>query len=220
MKKENEDLLKEGLDFLSISYSEGKLEQLKDFANLLIRWNKVYNLTSIRDERDIVIKHLLDSATIAKEFPVFASHLGLQGAGKRVLDVGCGGGFPGIPSAVLFPEISFDLIDTVSKKIQFVRQAIVNLGLKNASALNQRVENLEAPPYPLITSRAFSSLENFAGLTRNVIAPRGLWLAMKGKEPTDEIKALPSDIRVVEIKKLHLPFEQDERCLIVMSLNS
>lgn len=204
--------LLEGLELLSVPANSDQVDKFVRFAELLLKWNKVYNLTAITNEEDVLTKHLLDSVTL---FPF------VQAASKeksiKVLDVGCGGGLPGIPLAILLPEISFDLIDTVNKKIVFVRQAGINLGLKNLNAINQRVENYQPDySYDLISCRAFSSLPDFVRLTEHLISEEGSWLAMKGKVPSDEIKELPKNVQLSEIIELNVPFIKTKRNLIVI----
>lgn len=207
------DRLADGFRLLNIEADDSQFNKFEQFAELLLKWNRVYNLTAIKTEEEVLTKHLLDSATLVPFVKQFS-----EGQEPRVLDVGCGGGLPGIPLAILLPNIYFDLIDTVSKKISFVRQAGINLKLSNLNAINSRVENFYPDySYNLISCRAFSSLFDFVRLTNHLLSERGRWLAMKGKVPEDEIAALPEGIRVSEIIKLKVPYLETERNLIVLS---
>jgi 16S rRNA (guanine527-N7)-methyltransferase len=135
-----------------------------------------------------------------------------------VLDVGSGGGLPGVVLALLRPQWQVVCVDTVGKKAAFIRQAGVELGLPNLSAEHARVEALRCPPFNVITSRAFASLPDFIQLSRGLLAPNGVWMAMKGRAPTEELAALPSDIDVFHVEPLPVPGLQAERCLVWMRL--
>ena len=135
---------------------------------------------------------------------------------RRVLDVGSGGGLPGVVLALLFPTWAVVCVDTVGKKAAFIRQAALELGLRNLSAEHARVENLKLPGFDLITCRAFSSLPDLARLTRSHLAPGACWMAMKGKPPDDELAALPADLDVFHVEHLDVPSLGAERCLVWM----
>ena len=162
MQNKNFERLSEGFKALHLSVNEVNLEKMDTFLQLLLKWNKVYNLTSINNETEAIDKHLLDSATLIPLLKEFE-----QPNGKTsVMDVGCGGGLPGIPAAILLPNFRFTLVDTVAKKIAFVSQAIINLKLLNAQAVNARVESYcPEEKFDLITSRAFASISTFINLT-------------------------------------------------------
>ena len=211
--KSFKDRLAYGFSLLNIEADDSQFNKFELFAELLLKWNRVYNLTAIKSEEEVLTKHLLDSATLVPFVRQFS-----EGKKTRVLDVGCGGGLPGIPLAILLSNIYFDLIDTVSKKISFVRQAAINLKLSNLNAINNRVENFYPEySYDLISCRAFSSLSDFVSLTDHLLSEEGRWLAMKGKVPEDEIASLPEGIMVSEIIKLKVPYLEMERNLIVLS---
>ena len=170
-----------------------KKNQLLMFVNLLNKWNKTHNLTSIKKTKDIFDKHLFDSLSI-KEFVL----------GGEVLDVGTGGGFPGIPLAVLFEEKNFTLVDSNQKKIAFLNEVKRQLGLTNVSCLHTRVEDLADKKFDVITTRAFATLSNMLEKTHHLIKQNGVWLAMKGNIPVDEINDIDTPFKT-NIKKLLSP---------------
>jgi 16S rRNA (guanine527-N7)-methyltransferase len=146
-------------------------------------------------------------------------HRAASGA-KRLLDVGSGGGLPGVVLAVLESDLSVTCVDTVGKKAAFVRQVAAELGLRNLHAEHARVEQLQLPSFDIVTSRAFASLADFTALTRRHLAPSAVWMAMKGKRPEDEVAALPADIDVFHVEPLRVPGLEAERCLVWMRLKS
>ncbi len=196
--------LQAGLAELGIALPDTAQQQLLEFRDLLLKWNKVYNLTALRDPEQAISHHLLDSLAVLP-------HIG-EGA---LLDVGSGGGLPGIPLAIARPSLSVSMVDTVQKKATFLQQAAIQLGLKNVQAHHARVEQMTGQ-YAQISSRAFAELKLFTDLTRHLLAPGGRWLAMKGVNPADEIAALPSDIVVDRIVPLHVPGLDAERHLIIL----
>ncbi len=197
-----------GLAQLGIDLPETTQAQLLAFRDLLLKWNKTYNLTALRDPAQAISHHLLDSLAILP-------HVG----DGPLLDVGSGGGLPGIPLAITRPTLSVSMVDTVQKKATFLQQAAIQLGLKNVTAYHARVEQLPGQ-YAQISSRAFAELKLFTDLTRHLLAPGGRWLAMKGVRPDDEIAALPSDIIVEQIIPLHVPGLDAERHLILLKAGS
>ncbi len=197
-----------GLAELGIELSADQQGKLLAFRDLLLKWNKTYNLTALRDPELAISHHLLDSLAILPHV----------GAGP-LLDVGSGGGLPGIPLAIARPELSVSMVDTVQKKATFLQQAAIQLGLKNVVAHHARVEQLPGQ-YEQISSRAFAELKLFTDLTRHLLAPGGRWLAMKGVRPDDEIAALASDIVVEHIIPLHVPGLDAERHLIILKAGS
>lgn len=201
--------LEEGLSTLGLETSGEQINQLMCFADLLRKWNKVYNLTAIRRDDEILTHHLLDSAALV---PLVKS---LGPDAQNVLDVGSGGGLPSIPLAILRPDLRVTAVDAVSKKTAFLTQAAIELGLRNYSARHARIERLSGQ-YDLITSRAFANLRDFVELTRHLIKPNGLWLAMKGAVPGAEIRCLPHDATVDQVLPMVVPGLGEARHLVVM----
>jgi 16S rRNA (guanine527-N7)-methyltransferase len=197
-----------GLAELGIALPADTQQKLLAFRDLLLKWNKTYNLTALRDPEQAISHHLLDSLAI----------LPYVGAGS-LLDVGSGGGLPGIPLAIARPELSVSMVDTVQKKATFLQQASIELGLKNVAVHHARVEEMQGQ-YAQISSRAFAEIGLFIDLTRHLLAPSGRWLAMKGQRPDDELKALPADIAVEAIVPLTVPGLAAERHLIILRAGS
>jgi 16S rRNA (guanine527-N7)-methyltransferase len=196
-------------DTLALGLTHAQTDTLLAYLALLQRWNATYNLTAIRDPAQMLTQHLADCLAVIGPL---RRHCG-EGP-KRLLDVGSGGGLPGAVIAALNPAISVTCVDTVGKKTAFIRQVAGELGLKNLSAEHARVEQLKVAPFDVIASRAFASLADFTRLTRGLLAPRGVWMAMKGKAPTDEITALLSDLSVFHVEHLTVPGLQAERCIV------
>ena len=210
---DREEMLVRGLEGLGLPSDERTVTQLGRFADLLLRWNRTYNLTAIRDESEVVTHHLLDSAALVPMIGRVAPEA------RTLLDVGSGGGLPAVPTALLRPDLSVHAVDTVKKKVTFLQQAQIELGLKNFRAHHARVENLRLSPFDVITSRAFASLADFTSLTEHLLKPDGLWLAMKGVVPEEEMAALPDFVRVREILPMTVPGLHESRHLIVMERN-
>lgn len=187
---------------------------LEGYLALLARWNATYNLTAVRDPAQMVVQHLADCLAVV---PPLRRRLAEQPA-DRLLDVGSGGGLPGLVIAVMEPRLEVTCVDTVGKKAAFVRQAAGELGLRNLHVQHARVEQLAAPPFPLIAARAFASLADLVRLTRPLLAPDGAWLAMKGRRPDDEIAALPGGVEVFHVEPLQVPHLDAERCIVWMRL--
>lgn len=196
--------LSSGLAELGLELSPATRTQLLAFRDLLLKWNKTYNLTALRDPQQALSHHLLDSLAILP-------HVGPE----PLLDVGSGGGLPGIPLAIARPELAVRMVDTVQKKATFLQQAAIQLGLRNVTVNHARVEELPGQ-YAQISSRAFAELSLFVELTRHLLAPGGRWLAMKGVRPDAEIAALPADIVVESIIPLSVPGLDAERHLIIL----
>jgi 16S rRNA (guanine527-N7)-methyltransferase len=197
-----------GLAELDLTLSAETQQKLLDFRDFLLKWNKTYNLTALRDPEQAISHHLLDSLAILP-------HVG----SGSLLDVGSGGGLPGIPLAITRPELAVSMVDTVQKKATFLQQAAIQLGLKNVTAHHARVEQMQGQ-YAQISSRAFAELALFVELTRHLLAPDGRWLAMKGVRPDDEIATLPADVVVDQIIPLHVPGLGAERHLIILKAGS
>jgi 16S rRNA (guanine527-N7)-methyltransferase len=199
---------------LGVVLSETQAHMLTSFAALLIKWNRIHNLTALDDPADVLTHHLLDALSIVPEL----MRIG-QGRALRILDVGSGGGLPGFPVAVAIPAAHVTLIDRVQKKTAFLLQARLELGLPNVEVVHGRVEGYRTEPFDVITSRAFSALAEMVRLTSHLIAPQGCWAAMKGAYPTEEISALPSTVELMRAVKLRVPLLGAERHLVVLRLH-
>ena len=196
----NGDVFEQQVAQLGVTLSDEAVQQLLAYVSLLQKWNKTHNLTAVRDE-EMLSLHLLDSLAI---LPMLS--------GKRVLDVGSGGGLPGIPLAIASPDMTFTLVDSNRKKTSFLRQVVLELQLPNVLVETQRTENLpSAPVYDCIVSRAYASLLLFVTQSRHVLAENGYWLAMKGLFPEQELTALPKDVHMLAIKALQIPGLTAER---------
>jgi 16S rRNA (guanine527-N7)-methyltransferase len=193
---------------LGLNVPDSAQQKLLAFRDLLLKWNKTYNLTALRDPAQAISHHLLDSLAILPQLD-----------GGNLLDVGSGGGLPGIPLAIALPELQVCMVDTVQKKTTFLQQAVIELGLKNVTVNHARVEEMQGQ-YAQITSRAFAELGLFVSLTRHLLAPNGRWLAMKGIRPDDELKGLSADIVVEAIIPLTVPGLGAERHLIILKAGS
>ncbi len=199
---------------LGVEASLPQLEQLHRYLGLLQRWNGTYNLTALRDPAQMLSHHLLDCLAVVAPL---GRHL--AGRSVRVLDVGSGGGLPGVVLALMLPSLDVTCVDTVGKKAAFIRQVAAELQLPNLHALHQRVEQGRGQ-YDLITSRAFATLADFCKLTRSLLAEGGVWMAMKGKEPAEEIAQLPVDVDVFHVEHLDVPGLDAERCLVWMRVRA
>ncbi len=195
-----------GIAALGLVLPEGAEAKLLAYLALLDKWNRVYNLTAVRDTERMVSHHLLDSLAAV---PFFQA--------EAVLDVGSGGGLPGIPLAIARPELQVTLLDSIAKKTAFLLQAKAELGLANLSVVTRRVEDFRPESgFDIITSRAFSDLREFVTLTRHLLNPAGRWLAMKGLMPHEEIASLPPWVRVSANHALEVPGLEASRHLIVL----
>ena len=192
-------------------WTTNSLRRLLAYLALIAKWNRVYNLTAIRDPKEMLVQHLLDSLSV---IPALLRRQG--NAPFRLLDVGSGAGLPGVVVSILLPRAEVCCVDTVGKKASFIRQVGAELGLRNLQSEHARVEQLPPARADIVTSRAFASLVDFTSLTRAHLNPGGAWMAMKGKAPTDELKALPSDIEVLQVEPLVVPDLDAERCLVWM----
>lgn len=210
------DLLRAGAKELNVPLADEQFEQLADYVALLAKWNAVYNLTAIRDPWQMVTHHILDSLSIVP-------HIAAR-EGRSILDVGSGGGLPGIVLAIALPERSVTLNDIVQKKTAFQAQAKAELKLDNLSVVTGRVENLrpgiEVPgKFDAIVSRAFADLADFVTLARHLVSERGAIWAMKGVRPDAEIGRLPAGARVVDVIRLQVPSLEAERHLVEVVLD-
>jgi 16S rRNA (guanine527-N7)-methyltransferase len=195
---------------LALPLSDAQADRLLAHLDLLQRWNATYNLTAVRDPSAMWLQHVVDCMAAVPS--VQAALPGERRA--RILDVGSGGGLPGIVWAVLMPQADITCVDTVGKKAAFIRQVAGTLGLPNLQARHARVETLKEPAFDLITSRAFASLSDFTRLTRPLLAAGGQWVAMKGKPPHDELAALGLPVGMFHVEHLQVPGLDAERCLV------
>jgi 16S rRNA (guanine527-N7)-methyltransferase len=203
-----------GLDALALDLSATQRQALLDYLALLQKWNQVYNLTAVRDPQAMLSHHLLDCLAVVA--PLRAQLASLASPGPiRLLDVGSGAGLPGLVLAICLPQLQVDCVDTVAKKSSFIQQAALTLGLANLRGLHARVENLSAA-YQVVSARAFSSLSDLVAGSDKALLPGGLWMAMKGKTPDEEIQALPSQVQAFQVQALQIPGLDAQRCIVWM----
>lgn len=199
--------LQDGLAELGLSLPAAAQTDLLAYLKLLVKWNRIYNLTSVRDPMQMLRRHLLDCLAVVPA-------LQREAIRGRLLDVGSGGGLPGVVWAICCPKLEVTCVDAVQKKAAFVRQVGGTLGLANLQSLHARVEQLDGA-YDTIASRAFASLADFVAGSRHLLAPDGIWLAMKGHKPVEEIAALPADVQMFHVEQLAPPgLEGAARCLV------
>jgi 16S rRNA (guanine527-N7)-methyltransferase len=205
-------VLEQALPALGIALHADQITALLAYLDLIQKWTKVYNLTAVRDPAEMLTHHLLDSlAVIAPLRRQFAD----KAAPVRLLDVGSGAGLPGIVIAICCPDITVHCVDTVGKKAAFIQQVAASLKLPNLRGVHARVESL-TDQYDVISARAFASLVDFASWSVGALAEQGVWMAMKGKHPGDEIAALPTDVEVFHVEQLVVPGLDAERCIVWM----
>lgn len=216
--------LRTGLAALGLNLSDAQVAGLLAYQGLIQKWNKVYNLTAVRDPGDMLTHHLLDSLAVIgplrrqlAQTPQAVAEDVSKGNALRLLDVGSGAGLPGVVIAICCPDIRVDCVDTVGKKAAFIQQAAVTLRLPNLRGVHARVENL-TDKYQVICARAFASLADFTNWSKEALAGQGVWLAMKGKHPADELALLSPDIEVFHVEQVAVPGLDAERCLIWMRL--
>jgi len=201
-----------GIDNLGLALNNPQRVQLIAFIGLLAKWNKTFNLTAIREPERMLTHHLLDALAVLPHLPTTA--------GLRVLDVGSGGGVPGIPLAIARPDWHVTMVDASQKKVAFQTQAAIELGLGNVVSQAARIEDYAPPlPFAIVIARAFSDLASLAALAARHLAPDGRMYAMKGAYPLDELAALPKQFKVVAAPALRVPGLDAERHLIVMELS-
>ena len=222
-------VLQKGLADLGLVLTDEQQTQLLAYMDLIGKWTKVYNLTAVRDANEMLTHHLLDSLAVIA--PLRRELAGLpmsdtdgaaeQGVAKlakskfSLLDVGAGAGLPGIVIAIACPEVSVTCVDTVAKKAAFIQQVAATLKLPNLKGLHARVESL-TQPYDVVCSRAFASLIDFTTWSKSALASHGVWMAMKGKHPDQELVVLPESIKVFHVEQLQVPGLDAERCIIWM----
>jgi len=206
------DVLTSGLQALGLQLGDEQVSLLLDYLALLQKWNKVYNLTAVRDPAEMMTHHLLDS--LAAVGPLLRQ---TGGQPIKLLDVGSGGGLPGVVIAITCPQIQVSCVDTVGKKAAFIQQAAASLKLPNLRGVHARVEALKAEEgagFDVICSRAFASLVDFTTWSSSALKPLAVWMAMKGKHPADEIAALPASVSVFHVEQLVVPGLDAERCIV------
>ncbi|GIA24739.1 16S rRNA (guanine(527)-N(7))-methyltransferase RsmG [Vibrio cholerae] len=192
----------------SLTVTEQQREQLVGYVQLLDKWNKAYNLTSVRDPMEMLVKHILDSLVVSP-------HL----VGERFIDVGTGPGLPGIPLAIMHPDKEFVLLDSLGKRIRFLKQVIHNLKINNVLPVQSRVEEFDPESgFDGVLSRAFASMTDMVNWCQHLPKPNGgVFLALKGVRPDDEITLLPEWCSVTDIKALQVPELEGERHLVILS---
>jgi 16S rRNA (guanine527-N7)-methyltransferase len=220
--------LQEAAHQLGIQLTAQQSDALFAYLDLIQKWNKVYNLTAVRGPAEMLTHHLLDSLAVINPLRNRLAALAYDKDGAeeaqaevqarylfRLLDVGSGAGLPGIVIAICCPDIKVDCVDTVAKKAAFINQVAVTLKLPNLRGIHARVENL-TEKYQVVSSRAFASLLDFTHLSGQVLVQNGIWLAMKGKHPADELAVLPQHIEVFHVEQLVVPSLEAERCIVWM----
>ncbi|MCH8552208.1 MAG: 16S rRNA (guanine(527)-N(7))-methyltransferase RsmG [Natronospirillum sp.] len=200
--------LQAGADTLAVQLEPHQIDTLLAFHAGLSKWNQAYNLTAVRDPLEMIHRHLLDSLAIV---PFLSA--------GTLLDVGTGAGLPGVVVAIVRPDIQVTCLDSNGKKIRFIRQMILELGLKQVATTQARVESFTAEPFSAITSRAFATLGDMVQWSRHLLAPEGQFLAMKGQYPEAELAALPADVNVLAVQQLHVPGVPGERHLVRLGLH-
>lgn len=202
-----QDIFKQKCQNIDIDLSSEESERLLNYLSSLLKWNKAFNLTAITNPEEALDLHLLDSVAV---------NPAIQGY-NSLLDVGTGGGLPGIPLAILNPDKEFSLLDTNSKKTRFLKQVIYELGLNNVSVINQRVQDFKNQSgYACILSRAFASLSDMVQWTEHLLAEQGHWLAMKGQYPQQELDALPEAVELDRAQEVKLPGVDASRWFIYL----
>ena len=216
MMGENEASLRAGLKSLALELSDAQVHQLLSYQDLIGKWTKVYNLTAVRDPAEMLTHHLLDSLAAVVPLQKHLLRLGSEGremVKPKLLDVGSGAGLPGVVFAICCPTLLVTCVDTVGKKAAFIKQASLSLGLTNLTGLHARVETI-AEPFDVICSRAFASLVDFTSWSAKALALGGVWMALKGKHPTDELAVLPAGVSVFHVEQLVVPGLDADRCVV------
>lgn len=199
-------MLQQGLQQMNIDLTVPQQLQLLAFIDLLKKWNSTYNLTALRNDQDVISHHILDSLTLLP----YVEHA------RGLIDVGSGGGMPGIPVAIARPDLPVALLDANSKKTSFLQQAVIELGLTNVQVITARVEAMVGEQFDVITSRAFAELNDFITITKQLMAKGGCWAAMKGVYPYEEIERLPDHVELIQVDKLTVPHLNAERHMVLV----
>ncbi|MDR7343645.1 16S rRNA (guanine527-N7)-methyltransferase [Pantoea alhagi] len=194
------------LNAANISLSDQQKQQLVGYVELLHKWNKAYNLTSVRDPQEMLVRHILDSIVVNPSL-----------TGNRFIDVGTGPGLPGVPLAIVRPDAHFTLLDSLGKRIRFLRQVQFSLGLQNIEPVQSRVEDFSGEPaFDGVISRAFASLSDMVNWCHHLPGREGRFYALKGQHPADEIAALPPQFKVTDVVALNVPQLEGERHLVII----
>lgn len=208
-KVDSSSILLTGIEQLQLSLETRTLGTLLDYADFLLKWNKAYNLTAIRDQRGVIVKHLLDSLSVLP----FCPH-------GSVLDIGAGAGLPSVVLAIANPDLKITAIDSNSKKTRFLQQCVFHLNLTNLQVLHQRAEQLsQQQTYDFVVSRAFASLIDFFRIAMPLTKSTGMMLAMKGRYPHEELEAAGTMCDIKNINPLTVPFLDEERHLVLAAPN-
>jgi 16S rRNA (guanine527-N7)-methyltransferase len=203
-------LLEDGVNKLKLELSNIQKKKLLNYVELLSHWNKAYNLTAIRDEGEMMVKHILDSLAVVPFFKDIDS----------IIDIGSGPGLPGIPLAICYPQTTVTTVDSNGKKTRFMQHAVISLDLVNMTVLNQRAEKISPDKkYAAISSRAFTSLADMVEKTSHLLQTKGKFLAMKGIYPTQELSELPTGYKVTSVHQLKIPGLEAERHLVAIALD-
>lgn len=203
---DNKQKLQQGLQAMGLSLNAAQQLLLLEYVALLKKWNSTYNLTALRDEATMISHHILDSLTLLPY---------VEGA-QTLMDVGSGGGMPGIPTAICRPDLQITLLDSNTKKTTFLQQAVIELGLSNVTVASGRVEAMHDKKVDVVTSRAFAELADFISLTKHLLNEKGYWAAMKGVYPYEEIAHMPDNVEVAKVDKLNVPGLNAERHMVIM----
>ncbi|ECF4924302.1 TPA: 16S rRNA (guanine(527)-N(7))-methyltransferase RsmG [Salmonella enterica subsp. enterica serovar Vietnam] len=197
------------LDEAGISLTDHQKTLLVAYVDMLHKWNKAYNLTSVRDPAEMVVRHILDSIVVAPYLH-----------GQRFIDVGTGPGLPGIPLAIVLPDAHFTLLDSLGKRVRFLRQVQHELKLENITPVQSRVEAYPSePPFDGVISRAFASLNDMVSWCHHLPGEKGRFYALKGQLPEEEMASLPDDVSVESVEKLRVPQLEGERHLVIIKSN-
>lgn len=202
----NKEKLQHGLQLLGLELSTTQQLLLLEYVALLQKWNSTYNLTALRDVDSMISHHLIDSLTLLPY---------VQNA-ETLMDVGSGGGMPGIPTAIARPDLQITLLDSNTKKTTFLQQAVIELGLSNVTVAAGRVEAMHDKKVDVVTSRAFAELADFISLTKHLLNDNGYWAAMKGVYPYEELEHVPASVEVVNVDKIDVPTLGAERHMVIM----
>ena len=200
------EILLQGCEKLALNITTEQAEKLTGYVQRIDKWNKAYNLTSVRDPEQMMVKHILDSLAVTR----FVS-------GKRVIDVGTGPGLPGMPLAIMLPDIEFTLLDSLGKRVRFMKQCAFELGLTNVTPVHSRVEEHEpAQPYDIVLSRAFASLKDMLHWCQHLVDSSGVFFALKGQFPQSEIDEVSDHFQIGSVEALSVPDLTGERHLVTI----